>query len=606
MTAPLKTRRRTIETIDDFNIQKVNTKNRTSRVAGGHEEEEEEQETHHYTRLDTVSRRHPGSLPRDQEDEKSPSPSPSPSSSPTRALHIGRGGADSGSDNGSDSENEEDADVYPGCIFTVDISLLNLKPNNTVVMKKLGSNLLLAGRAAKILSLTKSTGSSLFNWGRRSRLARASVNVKNVVSLGKDLRSEKKKRRNRKRAENGGVCDIDESDEEEEDLHVRAAQTNADDGEDEEEYEPTFRERLWEILEDPEQQSIYSKIVTVTITVMIFISVIVALLESLLMYADATPRRFFIIETICVVCFTVEFLLRIYSCPRPLAFMRNWMNVLDVIAIVPYYIDVIFDKTVPGLTVFRVVRMARIITLFKAARKQAVVYVQTMRGSLRTMYLLLLIDTIGALVFSTLIYYFERGNWDHELNVWMRPESYTCEVLHRVDQGRIASLIAAAPPPPSPFTTSATIIDTSTADPSVGGSLVNTTVAASTPISSAFALANTCLLRGWDGACCSVAPMQPTSLPPDVLMLLCTMRHNYPDLDCTVNLAQSPFDSIPKTMWYIFTTFSAVGYGDMFPKTVYGKIFGMITMFLSILALALPITVIGTNFHLSYDAIIGT
>ena len=89
-------------------------------------------------------------------------------------------------------------------------------------------------------------------------------------------------------------------------------------------------------------------------------------------------------------------------------------------------------------------------------------------------------------------------------------------------------------------------------------------------------------------------------------MLLCPMRHNYPDLDCTVNLAQSPFDSIPKTMWYIFTTFSAVGYGDMFPKTVYGKIVGMFTMFLSILALALPITVIGTNFHLSYDAIIGT
>ena len=68
---------------------------------------------------------------------------------------------------------------------------------------------------------------------------------------------------------------------------------------------------------------------------------------------------------------------------------------------------------------------------------------------------------------------------------------------------------------------------------------------------------------------------------------------------------QSPFDSIPKTVWYIFTTFSAVGYGDMFPKTVAGKIFGMLTMFLSILALALPITVIGTNFHLAYDALIG-
>ena len=55
--------------------------------------------------------------------------------------------------------NADAVDVYPGCIFQVNVSMLNLKPSNNIILQKLGNNLLLAGRAAKILSLTgASTG----------------------------------------------------------------------------------------------------------------------------------------------------------------------------------------------------------------------------------------------------------------------------------------------------------------------------------------------------------------------------------------------------------------------------------------------------------------
>ena len=47
---------------------------------------------------------------------------------------------------------------------------------------------------------------------------------------------------------------------------------------------------------------------------------------------------FFIIETACIVWFTSETLVRFASCPNKMAFFRNVMNVIDVLAIIPYFV----------------------------------------------------------------------------------------------------------------------------------------------------------------------------------------------------------------------------------------------------------------------------
>ncbi len=40
-----------------------------------------------------------------------------------------------------------------------------------------------------------------------------------------------------------------------------------------------------------------------------------------------------------------------------------------------------------------------------------------------------------------------------------------------------------------------------------------------------------------------------------------------------------------------------VGYGDCYPLTLVGKILAMLTMICGVLILALPITVVGSNFQ---------
>ncbi|GFH55677.1 hypothetical protein CTEN210_12153 [Chaetoceros tenuissimus] len=53
----------------------------------------------------------------------------------------------------------------------------------------------------------------------------------------------------------------------------------------------------------------------------------------------------------------------------------------------------------------------------------------------------------------------------------------------------------------------------------------------------------------------------------------------------------SPFRSIPSSMWWFVVTVTRVGYGDMAPATILGKIVGVIVMFLGLLVTAFPISV---------------
>ena len=62
----------------------------------------------------------------------------------------------------------------------------------------------------------------------------------------------------------------------------------------------------------------------------------------------------------------------------------------------------------------------------------------------------------------------------------------------------------------------------------------------------------------------------------------------------------SPFVDIPTTMWWCIVTFTTVGYGDMSPVTPWGQASGVLAMFAGLLVIALPSSVIGTNFEATF------
>lgn len=56
------------------------------------------------------------------------------------------------------------------------------------------------------------------------------------------------------------------------------------------------------------------------------------------------------------------------------------------------------------------------------------------------------------------------------------------------------------------------------------------------------------------------------------------------------------FGSIPESAWWAIATLTTVGYGDVVPITVWGKVFGGFVMVTGLCILALPVAIISTGF----------
>jgi hypothetical protein len=75
------------------------------------------------------------------------------------------------------------------------------------------------------------------------------------------------------------------------------------------------------------------------------------------------------------------------------------------------------------------------------------------------------------------------------------------------------------------------------------------------------------------------------------------LRLNYMGDD----LDETPFLSIFDACWFAVTTITTVGYGDLSPTSPEGRTIAMVCMLVGILAMAMPITVLGNNFGSQFD-----
>lgn len=128
---------------------------------------------------------------------------------------------------------------------------------------------------------------------------------------------------------------------------------------------------------------------------------------------------FFLIQTICIGVFTIEFVIRILSTPSILAFIKNLTNWTDFIAIVSYYVTLNLYLDEPsneintdqyaGLRLLRVIRLLQVLKvcrIFKSV-KSLRVFLTTMSHSLIDFAVMIAIITCVGFLFGTAVYYSE-------------------------------------------------------------------------------------------------------------------------------------------------------------------------------------------------------
>ena len=178
-----------------------------------------------------------------------------------------------------------------------------------------------------------------------------------------------------------------------------------------------WQRQVFKLFEQPDS-SRYARFLAFWSITVILVSIVAFCLESLPQFRhepennDEKDQPWVSIEIVCIAWFTFEYLIRLLSSPEKVKFVKSFLNIIDLISILPYYITLpMANASGSSFAILRVIRLVRVFRIFKLSRhsKGLQILGQTLKASMRELGMLIFFMIIVVVLFSSAIFYAE-GN----------------------------------------------------------------------------------------------------------------------------------------------------------------------------------------------------
>ncbi|XP_035509506.1 potassium voltage-gated channel subfamily V member 2-like [Morone saxatilis] len=191
-----------------------------------------------------------------------------------------------------------------------------------------------------------------------------------------------------------------------------------------------MRKTLWNFVEDP-YSSTLAKAFTVLSNLFVLFSIVAMTLntvEELQTYRINNRTHMEWVEIITIVFFAFEYLIRLFTTPNIIMFLKSGLNFVDMVAVMPYFIQLIFEaftdsdnmnaqedlRTMARVSklshVLKIVKLLRIFRILKLARHSTGMkaFGFTLRQCYQQASCIFLFIAMGIFTFSALLHSAER------------------------------------------------------------------------------------------------------------------------------------------------------------------------------------------------------
>lgn len=169
-----------------------------------------------------------------------------------------------------------------------------------------------------------------------------------------------------------------------------------------------IKQNIFSVLEGENKSSV-GLTFQALLSILIFANVIICIVYSEQTFKPNMQRYFLIFDYISCVIFTIEYILRITTCPsNKLKYALKPLNILDIIVLVPFYLPMIIPVDLRILRIFRILRLARILKTTRYTNAHQII-IDTIKSKKEQLTMVFITALAVFIVFSIMIFYAENN-----------------------------------------------------------------------------------------------------------------------------------------------------------------------------------------------------